>query len=499
LTDILPKAKFLGANEVLVHSCCGHWSDCEANDLFVAIVGAETDGHEWAHEAIKRGASAIVTERLLTVDRPQVLVSDSRAAYGKICQALAGTPSQRLLTIGVSGTDGKTVTSHLIRSILQAAKLQTGLVSSIEVNLGNDHPLVPNQRLTSPLLADQLSHMAMNKSQCAVLEVSSIELAQRVLDGINFDIAVLTNLRRDHLDYHGSTENYRRAQVRLLKYLKSSGMAVLNADDPASYFLLEQLETPVLTIGIKQEAQVKAKILERSRAGQTFMIQAGCESIPVRTSIIGDQYVYDCLAATAVGLCNGIDLATIASAIAGLARLPGRMERIECGQDYGLWIDSSRSASQVSHAIRSVKQVCRGKVWCLLSTHKDQTPDERKRLGEIADRTGVETIVTQSSIQTEPHFEPAHQVIDGFDEAHRPRVIPNRFRAIEWALSQAKADDCVLITGLGEKPFALVGEECWTISDRDVCQAWLYDQSSMLENQMSAPEFPEILKFEDFL
>jgi UDP-N-acetylmuramoyl-L-alanyl-D-glutamate--2,6-diaminopimelate ligase len=488
----------LGASEVYVQSCCGQWNDCENNDLFVAIVGPESDGHDWAHEAIKRGAAAIVTERLLTVDRPQCLVSDSRAAYGRICQALAGIPSQRLATIGVSGSDGKTVTSHLIREVLQQANFLTGISTSIEVNLGRKRESVPNKPLTSPMLAEQLSQMVMADCQHAVLETSSIELAQRVVDGVDFDLVVLTNVRRDHLEFHGSADNYRRAQLRLLKHLKPGGMAVLNADDPTTHFMLEQLPAPSLTFGIKQDAQVTAKIIERTRDGQTFLIQAGCESIPVRTTIIGDQHVYNCLAAAAVGLARGIELATIAEALGNVTVIPGRLERLECGQDFGVWIDVARSTNQLAAAIRAVKQVSSGKVWCVLSTDDSQTESERKRLGEVADRTSVETIVTKTTIETTNHFEPAHQVLDGFEFAGKPRVIPNRFRAIEWVLSQAKPGDGVLITGCGDKPFALVGEDCWTISDRDVCQAWLYDNASMIGEPWQQGDEPDIFNIEDY-
>lgn len=498
LTDILPKAKLLGANEVYVQSCCGQWNDCENNDVFVAIVGPESDGHDWAHEAIRRGATAIVTERLLTIDRPQCLVSDSRAAYGRICQALAGSPSQRLTTIGVSGTDGKTVTSHLIREVLRHANCLTGVSTSIEVNLGRKREAVPNKPLTSPMLADQLSQMAMADCQHAVLEMSSIELAQRVVDGVEFDLAVLTNVRRDHLEFHGSADNYRRAQFRLLKYLKRGGMAVLNADDPTTHFLLEQFPSPALTYGIKQDAQVTAKILERSRDGQMFLIQAGCESVPVRSQVIGDQHVYNCLAAAAVGLASGLELAAIAESLGKVALIPGRMERIECGQDFGVWIDAARSSNQLSAAIRAVKQVSAGKVWCVISTDESQSESDRKRLGEIADRSAVETIVTRTAIDSTKNFEAAHQVLDGFEKTSKPRVIPNRFRAIEWVLSQAKPGDGVLVTGCGEKPFALVGEECWTISDRDVCHAWLYDNASMIGEAWQRGDELDIFNIDDY-
>ncbi len=497
LTDILPKAKLLGAEEVYVQSCCGQWNDCEADDLFVAIVGPDSDGHEFAHEAVSRGAKAVVTERLLTVNCPQCIVPDSRAAYGRICQALAGSPGQRLSSIAISGSDGKTVTSHLVRSILSRAGHKTGLSSSIEVDLGMGRQSVPARELNSPMLGDQLSQMVMADCEHAVIEVSSVSLAQRALAGVEFDLAVLTNIRRDHLDFHGSTENYRRSQLRLLKHLKPHGMAILNADDPTSHQLLDQLETPCLTFGIKQEAQITAKIIERTRSEQTFVLNAGCESIPVRTKIIGDQHVYNCLAATAVGLAMGIDLTTIAQAISDVRALPGRLERIECGQDFGVWVDSARSHFQLATAIRSIKQVTSGKVWCVLSLDDEQTEWDRRRLGEIADRTADRTVITKTSINAESDYEPAHQVLDGFAKPANATIIPNRFRAIEWALSNAKQGDCVLITGCGERPFAMVGEECWTITDRDVVQAWLYDNASLIGDYQGGQE-PDIFNIDDY-
>ena len=289
LADLLTNATFIGVDDVVATSCCCHWSDCQTDDLFVAIVGPEHDGHDFAHEAIRRGARAIVTERLLAVDFPQVLVSDTRLAYGNICHALGGQPCDHLTTIGVSGTDGKTVTAHLIRCILTAAGKQTGLASSIEVNLGAKHQAVPSADFNAPTLANQLAQMAINGCSHAVVEVPSESLAQHSIAGVNFDVSVLTNIRREGVADTGSFRNYRRANLRMLESLKPSGVGILNADDPVINHCLDKIETPFLTTGIKQEAEVNAKLLERSRSEQTFLLIAGNESVPVRTAIIGDQ------------------------------------------------------------------------------------------------------------------------------------------------------------------------------------------------------------------
>lgn len=479
LRDIFPEAQLINAEEVYVRSCCGHWNDCQADDLFVAIVDADQDGHDFTNEAIDLGASAVVTERLLGTNRPQCIVRDTREAYGRICQALAGQPSQHLSTVGVTGTDGKTVTSHLIRSVFRAGDLKTGLVSSIEVNCGQNRESVPSNDLNPPRLAEQLSQMVLAGCTNAIVEVPSVALAKRCLSGVEIDVAVVTNIRHNHLKFHGSPENYRRAKMRLLKQLKPSGLAILNADDPTTHFLLDKITQPVLTIGMKQQAEISARLIERSTSEQTFMVIAGSESVPVRTSIIGDQHIYNCLAATAVGLSSGLELSTIARGLETTGTIPGRLERVECGQPFGVWIDSARSPGQLANALRTIKQVSDGKIWCVCSTEDGQSEMQRRRMGEVVERAAHNVVITGTTAQQAIDYEPAHQVLDGFEKPEKAQLLPNRFKAIQWALQNAKPQDAVLIAGCGERPFALIGEEHWTITDRDVCQAWLYDNSEI--------------------
>lgn len=498
LREVLPNAKVIGAKEVYFRSCCGMWKDCQADDLFVAIMDAEQDGHDFTQEAIDRGAAAIVTERLLTTNRPQCLVADSREAYGKICQALAGNPSQRLTTIGVSGTDGKTVTSHLISGIFKAAGQKTGLISSIEVNDGADRHSVPNDELNPPWLAEQLTQMVLANCDSVVMEVPSVALAKRSLSGVDLDVAVLTNIRENHLHFHGSESNYRRAKMRLLAQLKPTGLAVLNADDPTTHFLLQKIDTPALTIGIKQEADVRATLVERSRSEQTFMITAGSDSIPIRTSIIGDQHIYNCLTAMAVGLATGFDLSTIARGIEAAGNIPGRLERVECGQSFGVWVDSARSTGQLANAIASIRQVTTGKVWCICSIEDGQSELQRRRMGEIIERAADHAVITRTSIDQLIDYEPTHQILDGFEEPAKAQLLLNRFKAIEWTLQQAQPGDSVLVTGCGERPFALIGQHKWTITDRDVCQAWLYDNATLLPDSQKPDCQGKIFNIDDY-
>ena len=186
--------------------------------------------------------------------------------------------------------------------------------------------------------------------------------------------------------------------------------------------------------------------------------------MPVRTSIIGDEHLYNCLCAATVGVALGIDIETIARGLESGSILPGRLERVECGQDFGVWIDSAKTPIQLATALRTLKQVVKGKVWCVCSTLEEQSIIHRSQIGEVLDRAADQVVLTRDVVDSFTDYEPMHQMLDGFEDPKTARLVPNRFRAIEWVLCQAKPEDAVLIAGCGEKPFALIGEENWTIA-----------------------------------
>lgn len=483
LREILPEAKPIGGSDLTFRSCCGVWQEIQPNDLYVAIVGADADGHDFAQMALDRGAVGVITERLLAIDRPQFLVRDSRQAYGKLCQALAGHPARRVTTIGVSGSDGKTVTSCLIDSILNAAGRNSRAATSLGDFRSLDEHSIRSESLNSPRLANWLADAVLNGCSHAVMEVHSRNLAQHCLTGMQLDVAVLTNLRNDHLDLHGTADNYRRVQQRILRFVKPEGVAILNADDPNTSKLLDQLDLPALTVGIHQPAEVSAKLLERTNSEQLFMLKAGNECSVVRTQMIGKHHVYNCLAATAVGLALGIELPEIVRGLEAVGQIPGRLERVSCGQPFDVWIDSASRPNQLASAIHAVRQLTNRRVWVVASTAGSQSAAMRRRLGEVLERSADQAVITQSCGSGATSFEAAHQVLDGFSEPKSARPIPNRFRAIEWVLENAAEEDAVLIAGLGDRPIATVGAGAWPVTDRDVCQAWLYDRHSFCADQ----------------
>lgn len=472
LRGLLPKARFLGARDIHVQSCTTDASQCRPGDLFVAVVDDERDGHEDAAEAVGRGARAVLAERLLPLSVPTCLVGDTRTAYGRICQALAGSPCDHLNVIGVTGSNGKTSTSHLIASIFREAREKAATITCLRP-VGNR----PSRGDATPAphdLARSLHTMARDGISHAVVELSDTGLAQRRVAGMHFSSAVLTNVRRDHAEKYGSIRQFRSVTGRVFEQMKAESPVVLNADDPASHYFLDRLPNPVLTFGIRNDAELTATVLERQSWEQTFLLHAGPETYPVCTRMIGDHHVYNCLAAAAIGLLNGVDLATIVRGLERVDSLPGRLERVECGQSFSVFIDSARTPDALTAALRSVRQVTRGRVLCVMGAEGERHEALRPQLGRVLDRLAHVSVLTSDDPRSESPLEVVHQMLDGYNRPGKALVRPDRRAAIHWAFEQARPGDAVVIAGKGELDTQEIGPRVLPWSDRDIAREWLY-------------------------
>jgi UDP-N-acetylmuramoyl-L-alanyl-D-glutamate--2,6-diaminopimelate ligase len=474
LRDLLPAARFVRTVDVRATSCCTRADRCQSGDVFVAVAAADYDGHDHIAEAVARGASAVIAERLLPVPTPLIVVDDSREALGEICQALVDRPSDMLRTIGVTGTHGKTATSWLLGSVLQAAQRKVGLVNSIAYSDSHESAAARAATPPAPQLARWLARMTAAGCDSAVLEVSSRSLAERRVAGVDFDAAVLTNLGRAHLRLHGSVENYHRAKQRLLAMLKPGGFAVLNADDEACQRLIGAIDVPLLTYGMFSEADVTASLIERQRSEQTFYLQAGSELSPVRTRIIGDAHVSSCLATAAVGLAIGIDLPTIVRGLEAVTCIPGRMERIECGQEFGVFVDAARSPERLAYVLRTLRRVTGGRLICVAGAPGGRQRSGRGCLGRVLERSCDLPILTADNPRYEEPLAIVHDLLDGFARPAKAHVLPDRRRAIELALAWARPGDTVVIAGKGERQGQVVGSQRLPHDDCQVARDWLY-------------------------
>ena len=475
LREVLPEAGFPGPDDIRVTSCSCDSRSVESGDLFVALPGRVLDGHDFAHEAAWRGCRAVLAERPVPeLDVPLCQVADVRAAYGRVCQALAGDPSRKLKVIGVTGTNGKTTTSCLIASILSTAGHHVGLVGTLG---GFDGVDFADTSLTTPPpaeLSTWLGRMVANDCTHAVLEVSSHALDQSRLAGIVLDAACVTNVRRDHLDYHPTIRDYRLAKSRLLGYLGGDGFAVINADDPTSVGFLHNVNLPVLTVAINSAAEITATPVETFLSEQTFLITAGSETVPVHTRMIGVHHIYNCLVATAVGLTYGVDLATIVRGLEDVGHLPGRLERIECGQPFGVFVDYAHTPDALSGSLQALGEVVSGRIICVFGAGGDRDRPKRPLMGQaVADEADIAVITTDNPRSEDPQAI-ARDILEGFRSTGNVEVIEERSEAIAWALSEARPGDCVLIAGKGHEKVQIVGDERIPFDDRTFAREWLY-------------------------
>jgi UDP-N-acetylmuramoyl-L-alanyl-D-glutamate--2,6-diaminopimelate ligase len=478
LVHVLAGAEIRGADDIIARSCSADSRHVRRGDVFVAIKGARADGHDFVEEAIARGAAAVVAERALPIDVPQCVVSDAREALGQISQALAGDPSQSIKVIGVTGTNGKTTTAHLVASVLEAAGLRTGLLGTLGYHDSASSEVAQWTTPPAPVLADWLGRMQAHGCSHAVVEVSSHAISQRRIAGIEFSHVCLTNLGRDHLDYHGTLADYHHAKTSLFSHLGSSGMAVVNVDDAASMAAAPLLPGAVLTIGMERPADITARVVERSKSEQTFLITAGRVALPVRTAMIGDHHVYNCLCAAAIGLAEGIDLLSIVRGLETLGHVPGRLERIECGQPFGVYVDFAHTSDALAVALSAVREVTSGRVLCVFGAGGNRDCKKRPLMGRAVESLADVAIVTTDNPRFEDPRTIAAEILSGFERPGDARWMPERSLAIEYALSLAGPDDSVLIAGRGHETHQIVEDRRVPLDDRQMAREYLYNLAS---------------------
>jgi len=475
LRRLLPEAEFRGAADVHIGGCTCDCRRVEPGHLFAALAGSRHDGRDFIGQAVAQGCTAVLLDRPVPeLSLPACIVPNAREAYGRICQALAGAPSHHLKVIGITGTNGKTTTSCLVASILTTAGYRVGLLGTLGYLDGR---LIEGATLTTPpaeTLAAWLARMVHNGCSHAVMEVSSHALDQARVAGIRLDAACVTNVTRDHLDYHLTLRQYRLAKSKLFSHLSSEGFAVINADDPVAASYLRGIDGPALTVGIHSAAEITATPLEQQLSQQTFLLSAGSETMPVRTEMIGTHHVYNCLVAAAVGLTYGIDLPTVVRGLEAAGQVPGRLERIECGQPFSVFVDFAHTPHALTGCLRTLRGLATGRLICVFGAGGDRDRRKRPLMGRAVEAEADLAVVTSDNPRTEDPQAIIRQVLAGFRHPVAAEVLLDRAEAIQRALAAAEPGDCVLIAGKGHENYQIVGEDCIPLDDREVARQWLY-------------------------
>jgi UDP-N-acetylmuramoyl-L-alanyl-D-glutamate--2,6-diaminopimelate ligase len=473
----------------------------QPGDLFVALVGEHADGHRYIPDAIQRGAAAIVgTQSLAGLPVPYCQVVDGRSALALLSAAFFDFPGRRLTIIGVTGTDGKTTTCNLIYNILRAAGLRAGMISTVNAIIG-DEVIDTGFHVTTPEAPDVQSYLAQMVSAGlthVVLEVTSHGLKQRRVGACEFDIAVVTNITHEHLDYHGTYEDYRASKARLFTELASSTAkdhdppraAVLNRDD-SSYGYLARI-TPVrqITYGLGEGAEIRAGQIVHRSSGLRFSIWGKNYDVPMQSALLGEYNVYNCLAAfaaTVEGL--GLPPAAAQEGVADLKSIPGRMELVDTGQEFLAIVDFAHTPSALRRALETARRLIDGRVIAVFGSAGLRDRAKRRMMAETSAELADLTILTAEDPRSEPLEDILAEMAEGAKacggvEGETFWRIPDRGQALRFALSQARPEDLVIACGKGHEQSMCFGEIEYAWDDRIAMRAVLAEHLNVTGPKM---------------
>lgn len=466
----------------------------QAGDLFVALSGRPTDGHRFIPDAIAHGAAAVVgVEPLEGLAVPYVQVSNSRQALAYIAAAWHSFPAQTLTVIGVTGTDGKTTTTSLIFNILRAAGLRAGMISTVNAVIG-DRELDTGFHVTTPDAPDlqrYLSEMVAAGLTHAVLETTSHGLAQYRVDACNFAAAAVTNITHEHLNFHGTYEAYRAAKARLFEMLPLSGFAILNRDDSSFEFLAAACGgRPTIGYGFHPDAHLHPEAISYRPSGLQFTITGLGQPIEVESPLVGDFNISNILAAVGVTAgALGLSTEAVRQGIAALRGVPGRMERIDLGQDFTAIVDFAHTPNALRVTLETVRKVISpiahpaglgvaGRVLAVFGSAGARDVDKRRMMAEVSAQLADISVFTAEDPRSESLEEILAEMAAGAEsrgavEGRSFYRIPDRGEAIRFAVSLARPGDVVIACGKGHEQSMCFGEIEYAWDDRIAMRAAL--------------------------
>jgi len=437
----------LGAGDLEITSLAYDTRAVGPGTLFFCVPGFTRDGHEFAPKAVARGAVALVVERALNLGVPEIKVPSVRAAMAPAAAAFYGDPTAELDTVGVTGTNGKTTTAFLVRALLEADRRQTGLLGTVKSVIGGVER--PVERTTPEAIDLQRTFREMLDAgdvACS-MEVSSHALELHRADAIHFAVAIFTNLTQDHLDFHGTMEEYFLAKRRLFEDGRARH-AVINVDDP--YGARLATETPgALTFALESEATYRATQVQTSLGGAEFRVEEPEGVVELRSPLRGRFNVYNVLGAYAAVRALGVSAETSRAAIETSGHVPGRFEPVDAGQDFAVLVDYAHTPDSLENVLRAARQLTEGRLHVVFGCGGDRDRGKRPMMGEIARRLADRVIVTSDN----PRSEDPEAIIDEILTGSGPDVEhdADRRAAITTAIAAASPGDVVVIAGKGHE------------------------------------------------
>lgn len=440
--------------------------------LFVALPGVNTHGAKFITDAISRGAQIIVSQKSTDVGIiPEHVsyfeVEDTQKFLVQVLKNLYHDPSELVRLIGITGTNGKTTVTYLLEKMLVAAGLSCGVIGTINHRYGGKVFKAGN---TTPGLVENfvlISEMATHQVAYCAMEVSSHALVQRRVEGFDFRYAIFTNLTSDHLDYHQNRENYFCAKAKLFENLEKNRRGIINIDDEYGERLIKMMSSMVWTYSIKNSADFLARDIHLGFRGSRFELVTPIGNVEIETSLIGLHNIYNILPVAAVGVGEGLPLDVIKNGIESLVCVPGRLERIEAGQNFHVFVDYAHTQDALKNVLSSIREVKKARVIVVFGCGGDRDKTKRPLMASVVEELSDYAIVTHDNPRTEDPQQIINEILGGFKNKNF-EVVADRAQAIATALCLAKKDDVVLIAGKGHEAYQIFKNETIDFDERKV-------------------------------
>jgi UDP-N-acetylmuramoyl-L-alanyl-D-glutamate--2,6-diaminopimelate ligase len=443
----------------------------QSGAIFVAVSGTKLDGSSFIDEAIRRGASAIFSEKPIpNCPVPVFVVPSAREALSDLAVRFYGDPTSKMNVVGVTGTNGKTTSTYILRSIFEAAGEKVGVLGTISHSVGSRTLPSDNTTPGADTLQKYFAEMAAADCKSAAMEVSSHALDQDRVRGIRFAAGIFTNLTRDHMDYHPTMEHYRDAKGKLFELLPRKGVAALNADDEASEVYAARTHANVVTFGLQRRADITAKVELATFNGTRLRVRLGTEELMVNTRLIGTHNVYNILGAAACTWAMGYDLEQIKAGVENLSAVPGRLEPVDGGQDFAVLVDYAHTDDALRNVLHCLRPLVRGRLITVFGCGGDRDRGKRPKMGKVASELADQVVLTSDNPRSENPMAILSEISGGISDKSKYLIEPDRRGAIKLALTLARKDDVVLLAGKGHENYQIFGDRRVGFDDRLVAR-----------------------------
>lgn len=440
--------------------------------MFIALKGYTVDGHDYIDQAIKNGAACIVSEKEMNVPKGITLVKveSTKKAMHTIGELFYGHPTSKMKLIGITGTNGKTTTANLIDFVLRDLGYTTGLIGTVEHRIAGE--TVDSQNTTPESLdLQKMFHQMLEKNVThATMEVSSHGLEMNRVAGCNFDVAGFTNLTQDHLDFHPTFEDYKKAKGKLFKDLKGDATAVLNIDEEATSDYIKETSATVITYGIHRTADIQAKNVKLSSKGMEFLVVTKTKSQFVKTHLLGLFNVYNQLQAIGILLSVGIEMEQIVESLQKVRGVNGRMETVDSGQLFPVVVDYAHTPDALENVLKTIKGFTKGRVITVIGCGGNRDRGKRPIMASISETYSDLSIFTSDNPRKDDPEQILEDMMNGVKEKEKVAIITDRKEAIKKAINTANPNDVVLIAGKGHETYQIIGEKKYDFDDRLVAK-----------------------------